>query len=424
MMKSPAFAACAWAAFLAVPLSLGAQAGPTALSWEDCVALALRNNPDLAASRRGQEASRASYRGSFNGLFPQLSLSHNYSETGGGRGAGKTWQAQAAASMDLFNASNIAAIKSSKASLAQAQAGLRQSSASVRFNLRQAFLQLLFSQANLETSAKIKDLRTKSSKLVALRYDSGRESLGNKLRAQAQAAQAQADHEIAGLDLRTAQRSLVRQLGLDEFRAFAATGTLEAQAPPEEPLADSAVLERRPDVAVQQAVVKGFMAGVEQAKSSLWPSLSANYTRSRSGATEFPSSQYGWTFGGVLSYPLFGNGPTAAYYAVSAAQRGLEKAKEDLRTVRSQAIVDLENSWTDFSAAVARDRVQAALLTAARQRNIEADIRYDSGLLTYDNWEIISSDRISQERQTLASRLNAVVAQAAWEKALGKELGE
>jgi hypothetical protein len=68
--------------------------------------------------------------------------------------------------------------------------------------------------------------------------------------------------------------------------------------------------------------------------------------------------------------------------------------------------------------------VQQALLAAARQRSAEADVRYQSGLLTYDNWEIIVSDRISTERQAISAKLAAVNAEAAWERSLGKGLGE
>ncbi|MDD5656376.1 MAG: TolC family protein [Elusimicrobia bacterium] len=423
MTKSAALL-LACAGLLAWPSSARGQEAGAVLTWDDCVALALRKNPDLASSRRGVEAGEASYKGSFNGIMPQLSLSDGYNETGGTRGGGKSWQAQAAAGIDIFNFSNIAAIRSSKAALGQARAGLRLSAAQVRLALRQAFLQLLFSQENIETSRKIKELRERSSRLVTLRYNSGRESKGNMMRAQAQALQAGTDYELSSLDLRAAQKALDRQLGLDDFRAFTATGALAAGELPQEPAADSPLLSRRPDIAVQEAAVKAARAALDQSRSPLWPSFSASYARTRSGPTNFDSSQSGWSLGGILSYPIFGGGPTATYYGISAAQRNIEKAREDLRAVRAQALVDLDDSWTNLASAAAQVKVATALLVAARQRNTEADIRYDSGLLSYDNWEIISSDRISQERQTLAAQLSAASAQAEWERAAGLGLGE
>src|SRR4051812_20516977 len=92
------------------PASAAAQetAAPKLLTWEDCVALALRRNPDLASSGYAVEAQRANYRGSYNGLMPNLSLSNGY--TNSSASPSNKWSAQATATMDLLNASNVAGI--------------------------------------------------------------------------------------------------------------------------------------------------------------------------------------------------------------------------------------------------------------------------------------------------------------------------
>ena len=60
----------------------------------------------------------------------------------------------------------------------------------------------------------------------------------------------------------------------------------------------------------------------------------------------------------------------------------------------------------------------------ARQRNDEADIQYASGLLSYNNWELIVSDRVSNESQILSALKNAMDAETSWNRALGRALGE
>ncbi|OGR82433.1 MAG: hypothetical protein A3J74_08025 [Elusimicrobia bacterium RIFCSPHIGHO2_02_FULL_57_9] len=407
---------------LAAPLVQAQQSSQT-LSWEDCVALAMRKNPDLAAASWNVEAARASYQGSFNGLLPQVSLSNGYSN-GSGFSGDNHWQAQAKASMDVLNAGKIADIKSAAARLAQDRANLRLASSNLRLNLRRAFTELLFSQTSIEVSRTILERRQRNAQLVALRYDSGRESRGNMLRSRAQALQAQTDLAAALRDLRTSQKSLQRRLGSDKFSVVTVTGTLQARTPEELPLDLQPLIEARPDITAQEAAVRSVEIGVSQARSVLWPNLSANYTRSLTGPNEFPNGRTSWSAGGQLNYPLFGGGPIAAYSAVSAAQKTLYSARENLRSLRDQAIVELEAAWADYAAAADQARVQTALLEAARQRNEEADIRYASGLLSYDNWEIIASDRINSERQNISAARNAVSAQATWEKALGKALGE
>lgn len=409
---------------LAAGLGLGPARAATPLTWSDCVKRAEASNPDLAAALRSRESSRASYYGSFNGLLPQVGLTNSYTDSGGpGSAESSRWEAAGTVSLDLLNASRFAGVKTAGAALSLASANLRQVSSTVRFDLRKAFAQLLYAQSLLQVSRNIRDMRFKSAQLVTLRYHSGRESKGNMMRAKAQLLQADAELDQAGRDVRVAQRALDRQLGLDDFEEVVATGAYMVRVSSDLPRDEEYLLGRRPDIAVQEAAVRVAESGLTRSRSSLWPSLSANYARSAFSDGEFPSA-YGWSLSGVLSYPIFGGGPTDAYFSISAARKSLESARQSLRAAREQALVDIETSWSDLAGAVDQTRVQTALLEAARQRNAEADVRYASGLMSYDNWEIIASDRVNQERQEVQARLNALDAQAAWEKALGKSLEE
>ncbi|MDE2038672.1 MAG: TolC family protein [Elusimicrobia bacterium] len=410
------------AALLAALPPLASAAGGRLLSWQDCVDLALLRNPALASSRQSVEQKRADYKGSYNGLLPAASLSNSYSDSNAS--GPQKWSGQLSANVQLFNAGKIADVKSASAALGQSEAALRQESAGLRFSLRQAFVEVLFSQEDIEVSRRVRDLRERDAKLVALRYDSGRESKGSMMRAKAQLLQAQADLDQAFRLLRSNEKALDRELGQDEFEALAATGALAAATPPAAPEASLSLALRRPDVAAQEALVSGARASLSVARSALVPTLSGSYSRGRSGESEFPSGGSSWSAGLSLSYPLFGGGPTAAYYGIQSAQRALEAARQNLRAAREAAVADIESAWASYAGAVDQVAVERALLEAARQRNDEADVRYASGLLSYDEWEIIASDRISTERQAISAELNSALAQAAWQKAVGKELGE
>jgi len=392
------------------------------LSWDDCVALAAQKNPALVSAGYAGRASRANYLGSFNGLMPSLTLSNSYSANNSN--AGPSYAAQGSASVNLFDMGQIAGIKTAAASYSQAQASLRLASASLRFGLRSAFAQAYIAEKNVDVARKILEIQKRNAEEVALKYQSGKEYKGNMLSAQALSLQAQANLAQTLRSVRTARQALDQQLGLDEFSEVAVTGTLAAQAPPDFPARMHDFLSARPDVAVQEAAVMTQRASVASAESSLWPSLSANYARFRGGSAEFPSDTYGWSAGAVLSYPLFGGGPTSTYFAVKSAKNSLEKSLQDLRTVRNAAIVDLENTWAAYCNAMDGLRVAEANLEATRQRNAEAEVRYASGLITYDNWEVIVAEWVNAEQQAKVAQLSAVTAQAAWEKSLGKALGE
>ena len=392
------------------------------LTWNDCVALAALKNPALVSSQYAVQAGRASYLGSFNGVLPSLALANGYASTNSSRKPGYT--AQASAAVNLFNMGQIAAIRSASANYTQTEANLRQTSAALRFNLLQAFAQSYFYEKAVEIARRILAIRKTNAEEVALKYQSGKEYKGNMLNAQAQYLQSQASLGNAIRNLRTARRALDQQLGLDDFSEIATTGTLAAQPPPDFPARMEDFVAARPDVAVQQAVVQSQRAAVASAQSTLWPSLSANYARSRNGGAEFPAGSYGWSAGAILSYPIFGSGPTSTYFAVRSAKNTLEKSQQDMRAVRDAAMVDLETNWAAYANAMDQVRFQEAQLVAARQRNDEAEVRYASGLLSFDNWEVIVGEWVSAEQSAIQARLNAVTAQAAWEKSLGKALGE
>ncbi|MFI5347280.1 MAG: TolC family protein [Elusimicrobiota bacterium] len=401
---------------------LAAPAGAKTVTWDGIVAEASSTNPDLAASRFSLESSRASYYQSFNGVMPQVTLSNSLSEAN--VAPVNRWSAQAAATMKILDAGQIAAIRAASASTTLAEANLRKASSDLRSTLRQAFTHALFAQETLKVTESIQKLRDRDSEMVTLRYDSGSESKGNMLRAKAQAMQATLAVLQAQRDLRTAQRELAQRLGREEFEDYTASGTFGAGEAPPLPNDLRPLLVLRPEVLIAEASARQAKVAVSQSESSLWPSLSANYARARGDSVEFPSQRYSWSAGATLSYALFGGGPTSTWYGVKSSKRALDAAEKSLSSARVAGLSALENAWANFADAVDQVRVQTALLEAARQRNDEADIKYASGLLSYDNWEVIVSDRVSTESQAVSALKNAMDAETAWNRALGRALGE
>lgn len=399
-----------------------APAGAAELSWKDVAAIAEAHNPSLAASRLSRDARRASYYAAYDGLLPALSLSNTVTESNVSRDP--SWGAAASAAVTLFDMGDYASVRSASAALAAAEAGLRRASAELRSSLRRAFSALLFAQSGLEVARRVLDLRRNNAELVGLRYESGRESKGNMLRARAQLLQAEAGLASAQRDLRAARRELASRLGREDFEEFTAAGTFSAAVPPSRPEDPRVLLALRPDVAEAEAATRSAEASLAAQRAAFYPTLSANYSRTRSGGTEFPSARYGWSAGATLSYALFGGGPTQAWLSSLASKRNLEAARAELAAARQSALSDLESGWAAFADADDQVRVQDALLAAARQRNEEADVRYASGLLSFDNWELIVSDRVATEREAVSARRRAMDSETAWDLALGRALGE
>ena len=411
-----------WLAALMLAGLPGALAA-TAMTWQDCLDVARNKNPDIVSSEKAVLAGKAQYKGSFNGIFPHISLTHSYSDSGGatngGAGNSGQWQANATASLDLLDAAQFASIRTASANLSLAQANLGIASANLLFNLRNAFAQLLYAQQAVSVAERIRNIWSQSSQMTTLRYNSGSESKGDLMRVKAQLFQSEMNLRQTQRDIRVAQQTLGQVLGLDHFTDLVATGSLTTAELTDHPAHMEEWAQKTPAVQVQKATLDQAKASLGSAQSSLWPALSASYTRSYEGSQEFPQTP-GWSFVGLLNLPIFGNGPTATYYAVTAARRNVEKSEEDLRSAMNQTVTNLESGWSGLAQAVDQVQVQQTFLLADRQRKAEADIRYENGLLTFDNWEIIVSDLVNFEQSFLKSELSAVNAEAAWEKALGK----
>jgi outer membrane protein len=396
------------------------------LSWQDCVALAAQRNPDLLSAMRALEAGRAQYRGSYTAVMPRLSLTNSYSDSGRSASSDSSaiWQAQMGASLNVFNPGDWASIRSASAGFQQSKANLKVSSTNVLLNLYRSFSGLLYSQQQIQVADNIRSIWKKDAEMITLRYASGRESKGNKMRTDAQFLQAESDLSQANRDLRVAQQALGQVLGEDRYQALAVTGSWTSEQLPQEPPNLEGLVDGSPRVLAQGAVVEQARASLASAHSPIWPSLSLSYNRGYQAGSEFPTDNPSWTFTGLLSYPLFGGGPTASYYASAAAERNLQKAREDLRSVRNQVRSDLESAWSGLLQAQDQVRVQRAFLEAARQRRSESDVRYESGLMSFEEWQLVVADLVNFEKSFLKSQQNLVLADAQWRFAKGEMLGD
>lgn len=395
------------------------------MTWEDCVRLAAARNPQLLSALRAEDAGRAQYNGSYNGIFPHLSLTNSYTDSkDSGFAESKLWQAGGTASLDLIDFNQWATIENSKAAYRQSHANALVASSNVLLSLYKAFSTLLYSQEAIGVDQSIRNLWDQNAQMISLRYDSGSESKGNNMRTQAEFLQADVALTQSGRDLRVAQEQLAQALGQDDFSAPVVTGTWATAPAPETPPDFGTIVDRLPGVLVQQAVVDEAKASIHAARGSLYPTLSLNYTRGFEGTSEFPTNNPNWAFIGLLSYPLFSGGPTATYYATAAATKNYDKAMQDLRTVREQARSALESAWSGFAQAQDQVRVQKAFLDSAVQRKQESDIMYQSGLMSFQDWELIMNDYVNFQKSFLSAEQNLISAQGQWRFATGQQLGE
>ena len=160
-----------FALFLALaPAMAGAEEASGVLTWQDCVGLAVRGNPTLLAAVQSMEASHSAYKGSFNGILPQLSLANTYTESSsshigvGNNGVSsiisddsKVWTLSGNASIDLVDFGQWSSIQNALAQYHQSQASLKSAANNTLLSLYQAFAALMYSQEEVDVNALIRD---------------------------------------------------------------------------------------------------------------------------------------------------------------------------------------------------------------------------------------------------------------------------
>jgi outer membrane protein len=392
------------------------------LTWQDCVRLAIRENPDLQASREAVINSDAVRMGAYSALYPQISLS--FGDTRGYAGANlyspyvysTAYSEQASLVQTIFNGFLTKGnIDQARAQLNLAFANLNGEKATVSYNLKSAFAQLLYAQKLIKISSNVIEIRQGNARLVKLLYEGGSEDKGDM-----QLSQANLDQALYNLDQAVRTRDLSGiQLGVYIGRSLPtpvlAEGELWTDVLPVTPDFNKLAI-LTPSYFTHRAQVDAAAAGVTIANSGWYPNVTADLAATRSDS-QFPLKNEGWSAGFSVSYPIFEGGAT--YFDVKAAHASLRQALDNLRSGTNDAALTLAQMFKNMVDAEDNVRIQKELLdaTALRYRIAEAD--YRNGLMSFEDFNTITDDYVGQQQTLLSAQLNAVISEASWEEARG-----
>lgn len=402
-------------------LTLSVWAGPaTVLSWEACVQEAAAGNPELRAARASLEAAGYTAEGAYSGYLPQLSAGAGYTDTSGSAASttsDTTYSTSVSLSQNLFAGfQDRAKIAQGAANREVAAAGLAAARAKLSQDLKSAFVGLRYAQDNVILTGNIAHRREENLRLVELRFESGNENKGSYLLTKASLAQARYDNLQAQQNLASAQAQLDRVLGRGETGGLEVRGDIPLSEPGRAP--DFRELARQvPDYQQAAAQQKSAEAGVTLARSGLYPSLNLSGSVGRVGDNWAPDDTRR-SVGLNLNVPLYSGGKD--YYATKSAVSSLAAAASNTDSAEHQLVVRLKQTHASYVESVEKLKVDQAFLDASMTRADIARTKYNNGLMTFENWDIIENDLIQRQKSYLQSQRDRVVAEAAWEQAQGK----
>jgi outer membrane protein len=394
----------------------------TQLTWQDCVRIATSENPDLQASREAVLNSDAVRMGAYSALYPQISASfgdtrgfnaafldapHNYSTAYG---------EQISISQLIFNGfATKGNIDQARAQLNLAFANLNGQKATVSFNLKSSFAQLLYAQKLIKISHDVIDIQQSNARLVRLLYEGGSEDKGNMQLSQANLDQAIYNYEqaVRTRDLSGVQLSVY--VGQDLVAPILAEGELQT-----EPLAVMPDFHKyallTPSFFQHKAQVDAAAAGVTIANSGWYPTVTASASAEKDDS-QFPLHGKSWSAGFSVSYPIFQGGAT--YFDVKAATASLRQSLDNLRSGTNDAALTLAQMFKGMVDAEDNVRIQKELLDATALRYKIAEADYRNGLMSFQDFNTITDSYVGQLQSLLSAQLNAVIAEASWQEARG-----
>ncbi len=399
-----------------------AEKPATILNWDDCVRLATKGNPDLQASREAVLNSDAVRMGAYSALYPQITASYNQNRAYHSANLfapvaySSLYSEQLSVSQLIFDGfATKGNIDQARAQLNLAFASLNAEKALISFNLKSAFAQLLYSQKLIKISRDVIDIRESNARLVKLLYQGGSEDRGNMELSDANLDQAyfSLDQAVRNRDLSGIQLGVF--VGRDLPAPVLAEGELQTSILPVQPDFNKlAVLT--PIYFERKAQVDASAAGITIANSGWYPTITASANAFRSDE-HLPLKNKGWSAGFSVSYPIFEGGAT--YFNVKAASASLRQTLENLRSGTNDAALTLAQMFKGMVDAEDNVRIQKELLDATALRYKIAAADYRNGLMTFQDFNTITNDYVSQQLNLLSAQLNAVVAEASWEEARG-----
>ncbi len=399
---------------------------PTTFTWPEAIKRAEHENPEIAGAEENLRAAEARKSGAYAGFLPTVKASVGYENTDKSgtttipATTGTGWTAGITGSWNLFSGFGDAAkISQTESDRSVAEAALRISNAKISSDLKSAFESVAYARDYAKLTTQILKRREENLRLVQLRFESGRENKGSVLLSEAYLEQAKYDDLQAHNAGRTSAVQLSKILALDGdgTATIEVVGNVPVSDPPLTPDFSSIVLST-PDYlqAIEQA--HSLEAAQKIARASFYPSLDLTSSLGKRGPSFFPNEQDTRTVAVTLHIPIFSGGRDYNTYraTVATAAAGDFTRDNTLRDVRRK----LEVAWAGYLESAAKLRADESFRKAAMVRSDIGRTRYNNGLLTFDDWDIIENDLISRQKTLLQTRRDRATAEGAWEQAQGK----
>lgn len=407
------------------------------LTWNEVLNLAEKENTSLRTAKQELEAAQMNEGVAMKGYLPTLRGNVSATRTGSRGGAGAIVSNGVILNSASSNISDnyLAALNltqnlfnglKDKERLDQAEWrsknkfwALERAKSDLSYNLKEAFANLVYAQEYVDLTKDIIGRRESNFKLVSLRYENGRENKGSVLLSEAYLEQARFDNVQAEDALKVARRKLFSLFNRDGFDEYEVAG--DVPLPPigysEDVISNLAT--ETPDYNMAFTVEQVADKDIGIARANFFPTLDLTGNVTRQDQSFFPNNQRErWSVALTLTVPIFDG--LGDYSATKAATFTKYAADATKRTTYLNLIPQIKLAQNTARQSDIKLRVDSKFKDATTTRAEISRAKYNNGLLSFEDWDIIESDLIQKQITYLQSKRDRVIKYAAFEKVIGK----
>lgn len=382
------------------------------------------SNQSLKEAEAALRAARAAVDESEAALFPTLSLNGSYVRSGTivkdapttrkyATSAGASWEPDLWGRLRRTVEGDEAAAQASEADLAAVRLSMQSAVASNYFALRaQDSLQAL-----LDATVKADE---ESLKIAENRYEAGVAAQADVVSAQAQLDNAKSAAIQAGIQRAQLEHALAALVGQTPAAFSLAVAPLASELPLVPAQIPSALLERRPDIAVAERQMAAANAQIGVETAAFFPSLtlSASYGYTSAALSKLlQASNSLWSVGPALAETIFDAGARSA--RVDQARAAYDEKVAAYRQTVLTAFQQVEDQLAALrllgeQTKAAENAVKSALLAEKLVTN-----QYKEGVVPFSSVITAQTARLSAEQNALTVRQNRFAASVSLIEALG-----
>ncbi|MGE5341259.1 MAG: TolC family protein [Candidatus Omnitrophota bacterium] len=392
------------------------------LTLADAVNIALRNNPATQAAWADARSAAARYGATRGTWFPTInltgSLTHSKGTTSLSQFQGPITNTIAGASLsylllDFGGRSGL--IEEARQALIAANWNQNAVLQNVILQVEVAFFNNLGAQAMLKANQT--SLKEAEANLTAAeeRRRMGMATSADVLQSRTATAEAKLAVEEAEGNVRTAQGALAIAMGYTANTSFELEDGISVN--PDTSITQSVdqlitrAFSSNPSLQASRAVTQEAVARIRQARSDLFPTLSASASVSRAWNKNIQEPTFPYSLSLGLQIPLF-NGFTNQFNLLQAREDA-EAARRNMQSMEQQTSYDVFSAHSDFITAGHRVKTTNELVESATQSEEVALGRYREGVGSI-------LDLLSAQRALASARSQQINARMSWFIALAQ----